>query len=142
MGSGNSKKLSLTWSTIFKEIITTLYFQDHLNKHFLQISKLLIIFKNHISLEILNLLILFAKKYSFVKLKKLQTNFTTLDLYNYYINRTKNYFNSKLTLIIGLNTRYESCSLNLKIKKQHVKTLMLNSLLDLTFPTSYLGLTF
>ena len=43
-----------------KEIVNTLYFQDHLNKHFLKINNLIIIWII-VNLEVLNLLILFSK---------------------------------------------------------------------------------
>jgi len=65
-----SLELSKTWEMLFEEIIKNLYFQDHLTKHGLNIKKLIIIFTGNISLEVLNLLLLFSKKYSFIKLRK------------------------------------------------------------------------
>ena len=124
---------------MFKEILITLYFQDHLSKHLLQMSKLLIIIENNVGLEIINMLILLIKKYSFIKLKKIQTNAINIDFQN-YLNNISRYKHTQLTLLICINTRYESTLLNLKLKKNPYKFLALNSLTDLTFSISYIGL--
>ena len=66
------KKLLIiySWESLFKELIYIFYFHDHLNKHFFKTNQLIIIFGNNISLEILNFLTLFSKKYSFLKLRR------------------------------------------------------------------------
>ena len=66
--------LSNTWKLLLDEIILTLYFQDHLNKHFLDTKKLYIIFGDNVSLEVLSLLMIFSKKYSFIKFRRSENN--------------------------------------------------------------------
>merc|ERR1712238_120487 len=116
----------LTWKILLEEIISTLYFQDHLNRHFLKINTFVIVFDNNVSLEVLNLLILFAKKYSFINTPKNLTN------------------QSDMCLLIGVNTRYEGSTLNLQLRKRYLKgnfkLITINSSVDLTFPSTYLGL--
>ena len=140
--------VSDTWKLLLNEIVLTLYFQDHLNKHFFKTKNLYIILSNNISLEVLNLLILFSKKYSFVKLRKAENGLTNVDfetsfLTNNYHNLTNQLNNSNLCLLIGLNSRYESSSLNIKLRKRYLngnfKVLSVGSATDLTFPVSYLG---
>ena len=69
------------WKILIKEIILTLYFQDHLNNHFLKNYKLITVFSNNINLEVLNLLNLLSKKYDFIKLRKFegQLNINTFE---------------------------------------------------------------
>merc|ERR1711966_165692 len=62
----NSQTKSLTalsWKNLFDEIVHVLYFQDHLSRHFLKVSSLLIVFSSNISNEALSLLVLLTKKY-------------------------------------------------------------------------------
>jgi len=48
-------------------------------------------------------------------------------------------------MLIGLNTRYEGSFLNLKLKQRYLKgnfkILSLNAITELTYPSSYLGLS-
>ena len=50
---------------------------------------------------------------------------------------------SNLILFIGLNTRLESATLNIKLKQRYakgnIKFFTINSLIDLTYPTINLG---
>lgn len=50
-----------SWKTLLNEVMLTLYFQDHLNKHFLTTNNLYFVFDSNISLEVLNLLSMFSK---------------------------------------------------------------------------------
>jgi NADH-quinone oxidoreductase chain G len=147
--SNNKVTMSNTWKLLLDEIVLTLYFQDHLNKHFLETKNLYIIFSNNVNLEVLNLLMMFSKKYSFVKLRKSENslannNLETSFLTNNYHNLTTQLDNSNLCLLIGLNSRYESSSLNIKLRKRYLtgdfKVFSLGASTDLTFPVSYLGL--
>jgi len=56
-----------------------------------------------------------------------------------------NLLNSDLCFLIGINTRYESSYLNIKLRKRYNKNnfniISLSSLLDLTFPIFILGST-
>ena len=148
--TGNEKlTLSNTWKILLDEIILTLYFHDHLNKHFFETKKLYIIFDSNISLEVLNLLILFSKKYSFIKLRRAENNLQNNDLESSFLtsdysNLTHQLNNSNLCLLVGLNSRYESSSLNIKLRKRYLngdfRVFSIGSSTDLTFPVSYLGL--
>ena len=148
--TGNEKlTLSNTWKILLDEIILTLYFHDHLNKHFFETKKLYIIFDSNVSLEVLNLLILFSKKYSFIKLRRAENNLQNNDLESSFLtsdysNLTHQLNNSNLCLLVGLNSRYESSSLNIKLRKRYLngdfRVFSIGSSTDLTFPVSYLGL--
>jgi NADH-quinone oxidoreductase chain G len=148
ISGNNSLEASKTWASLFEEIVKTLYFQDHLIKHLLNVKKLTIIFTPNISLEVLNLLILLTKKYSFIKLRKLEGNLINNDIESNFLLKStlkNNYLSaSKLCLLIGVNTRYEGATLNLKLKQRYskgnFKMLNINAITDLTIPTSYLSL--
>ena len=145
---GTTNYVNNNWKTLIKEIITTLYFHDHLNNHFLKNYKLVIVFSNNINLEVLNLLNLISKKYKFIELKKFegQLNYNTFEydfLTEFYDSKKLNY--STLCLLIGLNSRYENPSFNLKLRQRFLKgefkTFLLGSNKNLTFPSSNIGLT-
>ena len=148
--SGVGKTTTLnTWKTLLDEIILTLYFQDHLNKHFFHTNSLYIVFDANVSLEIVNLLRMFSNKYSFIKLRKAENSLKNNDLEQNF--RTSNHNkltqqlnNSNICLLVGLNSRYESSSLNVKLRKRYLagdfKVFSLGASSDLTFPVSYLGL--
>jgi NADH dehydrogenase (ubiquinone) Fe-S protein 1 len=55
----NTVTMSNTWKILLDEIILTLYFQDHLNRHFFETKSLYVVFDSNISLEVLNLLMMF-----------------------------------------------------------------------------------
>ena len=62
---------SFYWKIIFQNIIDVLYFKDHLSKHSFFFN-LIIVFNNQLDLETLNVLYILNKKYTFLKLKKLE----------------------------------------------------------------------
>ena len=145
----NSEKTidNLSWNALFKELIYTFYFHDHLNRHFFKTNSLILVFNSNTSVEVLNLLVLLSKKYSFIKLRrdtkfKINNDFES----NLQINLATNaeaLESSDLCVLIGVNTRYEGSHLNLKLRqrflKGNFKVFSLNSLIDLTFPTTYLN---
>ena len=143
----NNSFTKSNWDTLFKEIIVTLYFQDHLNNHFLKNYKLIIVFNNNISLEVLNLLNLFSKKYKFIELRKFEgqtfdntfeSNFMCPSLTDKFINK------SNLCLLVGSNSRYENPNFNLALRKRSLKgnfkSFSIGSSKDLTIPTLNIGL--
>lgn len=140
------KKLS--WKELLEEISLILYFQDNLNVNYLEPKTLLLVIDNNITLESLNMLFLLSRKYSFVQLRKVEGNFFNLDQEsNFLVNSgfdDELYF-SNICLLIGVNTRYEGSSLNLKLRaryrKGNFKLVSLGSKLDLTFPVHSLGLS-
>ena len=142
--------ITKTWKLLLTEIILTLYFHDHLNKHFFKTYKLCIVFDNNVSLEVLNLLILFSKKYSFVRMRKLEKNLTTVDSEaSFLINEPKVLIDklsaSNICILFGLNSRYESSNFNIKLRKRYLqgnfKVFSFGSGSDLTIPTETSGLT-
>jgi NADH-quinone oxidoreductase chain G len=147
-GTGEIFK-SNSWKQLLDEIILTIYFQDHLNRHFLKTNSLVIIFDNNLSLEVLSMLTFFSKKYSFIKLRRAENQITNNDIENKFLTNkphqlTSNLKKSNLCLLIGLNSRYENPNFNLKLRKRYLegefKVLSIGSARDLTFPTSNIGL--
>ena len=141
----NEYNKSVLWNVLLTEIVNTLYFQDHLNKHFFNINYLTIVFGLNSSLEVLNLLILFSKKYSFIKLRKINGHIKSVDFeHNLLLNSSNNLQKSNLCFLIGVNTRYEGSYLNIKLRQRHLKgdfkIVSLGSFIDLTIPVSYSGL--
>jgi NADH-quinone oxidoreductase chain G len=147
----NSQTKSLTalsWKNLFDEIVHVLYFQDHLSRHFLKVSSLLIVFSSNISNEALSLLVLLTKKYPFMQLRKAETTQINNDLEtNFLTNSATNKLQlskSNLSFLVGVNTRYEGSFLNLKLRQRYLKgnfkAISLGTAMDLTFPVSYLGL--
>jgi NADH dehydrogenase/NADH:ubiquinone oxidoreductase subunit G len=145
LNGNNEYNQSVLWGTLLTEIVNTLYFQDHLNKHFFNINYLTIVFGLNSSLEVLNLLILFSKKYSFIKLRKINGHIKSVDFeHNLLLNSSNNLQDSNLCFLIGVNTRYEGSYLNIKLRQRHLKgnfkIVSLGSFIDLTIPVSYSGL--
>lgn len=146
---GTGKPLTLSsWKSLLDEITITLYFHDHLKKHFMTTSNLYVVFDSNVTLEVLNLLTMFSKKYSFIKLRKAENGTTTVDLESSFLASsskvlTQSLDNSTVCLLVGLNPRYESSSLNMKLRKRYLsgnfKVYSLSSTLDLTFPVKNLG---
>ena len=146
---GSEKSIfSPTWKSLLVEIITTLYFQDHLNNHLLKKNKLTIIFSNTISLEVLNLLYLFSKKYNFIELKKFEGENINTDFENNFLMQSNTVLKtelikSNLCFLIGMYSRYEGVPFNLELRKKYLKgnlkVLSLGSSKNLTFPYTNIG---
>jgi len=149
--SGKNKVVTInTWEEIFESLIYTIYFYDHLNRHFFKTNQITFIIDENVSLETINLLHLILKKFSFFKIKKINTTKLCNDFEaNLQIS---NATNDKLLqqvdvcLLIGTNPRYEGTHLNLKLKKRvsqgNFKLFTFNNLTDLTFPAISLGNNF
>ena len=142
-------ELSKYWDDVFKKILTTVYFKDHLFNHIKNTNNffnIIIIITEQLDLKILTLLILLQQKYTFLKVKRLENVKSITDLEESFLTHSlkHKYFKlSQLCLLININTRYECYSLNLKLRqnllKENLKVYCVNSLLTLTFPTIYLG---
>ena len=139
-------KIDSTWNNLLKEVTYFFYNLDHLNRHFLQTKKLIITFGNTISLEFLSFLTLIEKKNSFIQLVRekdfkapidLESNFQLKTLLNHDLSK------ADMCLMVGVNTRYEGSYLNLKLRQHYLngnfRVFSLGSLLDLTYPTNYVG---
>lgn len=143
----NKLILSLTWKFLFKELVNILYFYDHLSKHLIKINSIILILGNNITIESYALLKIISKKYSFLKLRKSECLNLLNDLESDFLitsikNKTK-LIKSNLCLCLGINTRYEGSNLNLKLRQRYLKgnfkIFSLSSIIDLTFPVSYIG---
>ena len=138
------------WKSIINDILIGFYFQDHLNKHFVKQRTLTIVFDNTYNIEVIKLLSLLSAKYSFIKLRKSENNLVNTDLESSFISEQHDNFNELLNnstkcLLVGFNSRYESSTLNTKLRSRYLKgdfeVFSVSSSIDLTFPVSYLNLT-
>ena len=144
---GSDKTRDMSWNDIFKKLITIVYLFDHLERHILKINPFIIIFDENSSIEVISILLLLEKKYSFFQLRrsakiKISNDFES----NLQINNVTNpnlLTSSDLCLLIGTNTRYESPYLNLKLKKRFLKgnfqIFSIGSQTSLTFPSISIG---
>ena len=138
---------TLSWQKLFKEFFFILYFQNHLSQHFYKPHQIIICLSKDANLEVLNLLTLLTQKYSFFKLRQLESEQFDIDLeqnnlLNSNIKNTK-IWSSNLCLLIGVNSRYEGTALNIKLRSRYLKgnfnTIQLGSLINLTFSTTNLS---
>ena len=142
LNNNNKKSLvSLSWQKLFKEFFCTLYFQNHLLKHFYQPYKITVCLSKTVNLEVLNLLNILTHKYSFFKLRQSEPQSLNIDLeQNYLLNsdlKDSKIATSDTCLLIGINPRYEGSKLNLKLRSRYLKgnfnVIQIGSLLNLTF---------
>ena len=144
----NSQKfIDISWNNLFKKLITIVYLFDHLENHLLKINPFIILFDESSSIEIVTILLLLEKKYSFFELRRAVKSKVSNDFEsNLQINTISNpkvLDSSNLCFLIATNTRYESPYLNLKLKKRFLKgnfkIISLGSKTNLTFPSLTLG---
>src|SRR6056300_733608 len=136
----NEKKtfISLSWQKLFKEFFCLLYFKSHLLKHVNHFSQIVICINETVNLEVLNLLNVLTRKYSFLKLKQSKSQNVNVDLeQNFLLNLDENILASNTCLLIGVNPRYEGSKLNLKLRSRYLKggfnIIQIGSLINLTF---------
>lgn len=139
--------VNLSWQKLFKEFFCTLYFQNHLLKHYFHPCSITICLNKNINIEVLNLLRVLTHKHSFFKLRQSESTNLNIDLEeNYLLNSSLNE-NSLLStdtcLLLGINPRYEASKLNLKLKSRYLKgnfkVVTLGSLFNLTFSNTTLS---
>ena len=134
------------WSKIIKSIVQNLYIFDHCNRQKSKNYFFTIVFEN-LSLEMLSMLSIISQNYSFVKVKRAEKITANNGLEaNLQLNLASNKVklgSSTLCLLISNNPRYEGYYLNLNLRqrflKGNFKCLSVGSLIDLTFPVSFLG---
>jgi len=89
-----------------------------------------------------------SQSYSFISLRQIQSsNNLNTDLEsNFQVNNLlhkKSLITSNLCLLLATNPRYEGHSLNLNLRqrvlKKNFKCILIGSLINLTFPVSFLG---
>jgi NADH dehydrogenase/NADH:ubiquinone oxidoreductase subunit G len=134
------------WFELTQSLTKMLYIFDHVNQHKSQNFYFIVIFGN-LGIESLSFLTLMTKKYSFLKVKKAENIKINNDLETHFqLNLASNKIklnSSSLCLIISTNPRYEGYYLNLNLRqrflKGNFKCFIIGSLIDLTFPTVFLG---
>ena len=138
-----NEKTNLSWKNSFKKIITLIYLQDHLSRHLLRINPFIIILEETLSIETLSILLLIQKKYPFLLLRKANETKISNDFEEALQLNNLNFEESDACLLVGVNPRYETPYLNLKLKKRFMKgnfqVFSINPKTNLTFPTVCLG---
>ena len=140
---------SESWFKLLNKMIKTIYIFDHCNKQNNKSYFFTIVFDN-LSIEVLNILLFISQSYSFIKLRKVETLKTNVDLESdFQLNNVSNKIklnSSTLCLLISTNSRYEGYYLNLNLRqrilKGNFKCLVIGSLINLTFPILFLGSNF
>ena len=141
-----SIKTTKQWEGLFHTITKTFYVYNICNFKSVNRAFFLIVFEN-VSIEVLNFLSLICQMNSFIKVRRTEkiSIDTSLES-NFQINSSTSLSklsSSSLCILIGTNPRYEGSYLNLKLRQRYLKgnfkLLTVGSLLDLTFPISFLG---
>lgn len=137
---------SKLWFNILCTINETVYFLDVCNKLNIIKNFITIVFEN-LSLEVLSILALLSQNYVFIKLRRMENLRLKNDLeYKFQLNIVAN--DAKLNfsntcMLLSSNPRYEGSCLNLNLRQRFLKgnfrCLIFGSLINLTFPNSFLG---
>jgi NADH dehydrogenase/NADH:ubiquinone oxidoreductase subunit G len=141
--NSNTKKELLP--DILKSITRVLYMFDHCHMQKHQ-NSFTLVFEN-VSLEVLSILQIISQRYSFIKIRRAESFNLNNDLEsNYQLNITSHKTRlsySTLCMLVSTNPRYEGFCLNLNLRQRHrkgnFKCLTVGSLINLTFPTMFLG---
>jgi hypothetical protein len=137
---------SKLWSHLVRTINETVYFLDICNKLNIIKNFITIVFEN-LSLEVLNILALLFQNYAFIKLRRIENLNLKNDLeYNFQLNAVADDAKlnfSNMCMLLSSNPRYEGSCLNLNLRQRFLKgnfrCLIFGSLINLTFPNSFLG---
>lgn len=144
-----------TWTQLFKCLVDNLYMFDHFNskKSFSTPNFFTIVFQN-MNIESLSSLFSLSNKYSFLKVKKLESDKTNLDFESNFQLNLHNHFNRsnnsyiagcsfQIGVLLSVNPRYEGYYLNLNLRQNFLKgdfkCILLGSLIDINFPIMFLG---
>jgi len=135
-----------TWLKLVKNLKQNLYVYYLCSHQSLNTQYFTIVFQN-VSLEILSLLNAISNSYSFIKIRKAENTKINNDLEsNFQLNMLSNKLSVKsstLCLLISTNTRFQGYRLNLNLRQKFFKgnfeCILMGSLIDLTFPITYLG---
>lgn len=141
-----SVKTAKQWESLFFAVKKTFYIFNICNLKYASRFFFLIVFENA-SIEVLNFLSLLCQMNSFIKVRRVEKISMDTNLeQSFQINSATSLSKlsaSSLCLLIGTNPRYESSYLNLKLRQRYLKgnfkLLTIGSLVDLTFPVSFLG---
>ena len=138
---------NIFWETLFKDITHSIYFFEHLNSHNFKPTQITLLIDSNTSIELLCALHTLTKKYSFIVLRTTEQINMNADLESNFLtdtNLNKKIKDSNLSILVGLNSRYESPSLNILLRKRYkkgsFKLVSLGSSVDYTFPVEHIGL--
>jgi len=110
--SRSEKTNELLWYGIFTKLLFTIYLSDHLQRHGLHVNHFVVMFDENSSVEVVSILLLLEKKYSFFQLKRtLKIKMTNDFQSNFQINALRHsnmLSSSNMCLLLNTNTRYES----------------------------------
>jgi hypothetical protein len=141
-----SPKKQNNWASILNSLNLAIYALDHCSKQQYTKKKITIVFEN-LSLEVLNLLLILYQNYSFIKLRRIENlninnDFEAAFQLNPTLNKI-NLNNSTLSILVSNNPKYEGYYLNLNLRQRYLKgdfkCLNIGSLVNATFPMSFLG---
>jgi NADH dehydrogenase/NADH:ubiquinone oxidoreductase subunit G len=135
-----------SWSKFLNKVIKILYIFDHCNKQNSRNHFFTIVFDN-LGIEVLSMLIFISESYSFIALRRAEQLKINADIESsFQLNNMSDKIkisSSTLCLLISTNPRYEGYYLNLNLRqrvlKGNFKCLTIGSLINLTFPISFLG---
>ena len=141
-----SIKTTKQWENLFFTIRKTFYVFNICNFKYASRFFFLIVFEN-VNIEVLNFLSLICQMNSFVKVRRVEKISIDTSLeQNFQLDSATSLPKlsaSSLGVLIGTNSRYEGSYLNLKLRQRYLKgnfkLVTIGSLLDLTFPISFLG---
>ena len=139
-------KTTKQWEILFRNINKNFYLFDICQFKNAERFFFIIVFEN-VSVEILNFLSLISQAHPFIKVRRAEKLKLNADLEsNFQVDSATSISKlsaSSLCLLVGTNPRYEGSFLNLKLRQRYFKgnfkILSIGSLLDLTFPVSFLG---
>ena len=151
----NEKKLNTLelsnkeWYNIVKNIVQTVYMFEHCKTKISTRNFFTIVFEN-LSIEMLSLLTILSQNQPFIKLRRIENikanNDLEADFQLNSVSTQSKLRSSTLCLLLANNPRYEGYHLNLNLRqrmlKGNFKCLVIGSLIDLTFPVSFLGSNF
>jgi hypothetical protein len=140
--------INQSWYKTLQSIQKNIYLFEHCNLQSKNVYYTVIVFEN-LSLEVTSLLTMISHNYSFVKIRRAQNNKLTNDIESYFqLNPTtkkEKLSASTLCVLVNSNPRYEGFQLNLNLRqrflKGNFKCFNIGSILNLTFPISFLGST-
>ena len=135
-----------SWKQNIKTLLKTLYLFEHCSYKAKRTHFFTVVFEN-LGIETLSLLKVLEQNYSFLKLRRAENLRLSNNLeFNFQLNTATSQNklkSSTLCLLVATNPRYEGANLNLNLRQRYFKgnfkCLILGSLIDLTFPSTFIG---
>jgi NADH dehydrogenase/NADH:ubiquinone oxidoreductase subunit G len=147
LGGDSGVRDKYSWNFVLRHIAVIVYVSDHLRKHFFKLNPFLILFDESSSVEIISILMILERRYTFFQLRRSATTKLINDFQSdFQMNSVRNFValtSSDTCILLGTNPRYESTYLNLRLKKRYAmgrfQVFSINSRINLTFPCINLG---